>query len=228
MTNVYYFSGSGHSLTIAEEFSRFLNCEIFEITTVTKEFISSEVAVIVFPVYCQNIPRAVKAFLKRVTAKSIVLIASYGRISYGNVLYEAKKLVDGEIIAAAYIPTGHTFLNGDCDFPMDILQPIAKRIASPQKAIIPRSRKNPLSNIYPALRSRIGVRILKNDNCDKCGICEKNCPAKAIHNGKTNSKCIRCLRCVANCPRRALEFKNTWVLKKYLESYHKEECFLYL
>jgi len=228
MTRIYYFSGSGHSLAIAEAFSRFLNCEMFDITTATEDFTDDEVAVVVFPVYCQNIPRPVKAFIKRISAKSVVLIASYGGISYGNVLYEAKKLVKGEVIAAAYVPTGHTFLSGDKNFPTDILHPIAKRIASPKTAIIPRSRKNPLSNVFPALRSRIGVKISKSDACDECGVCERNCPTKAIHNGCINSKCIRCLRCVTSCPRRALKFKNTWVLKKYLEHYHKEECLLYL
>lgn len=225
MTTVYCFSGSGHSFAVARFFAEKLKCEIKEHCITDQEV---EISVVVFPVYCQNIPKPVKALLKKLTSKYIVLIATYGRISYGNVLNEAQKLVQGQVIAGAYVPIGHTFLNGDYSFDSDALMPILKRIEAPEIVCIPRSFKNPLSNIFPAFRSRIGVKIIKQNQCSHCGICEKNCPVEAIRNGITNSKCIRCLRCVTNCPKNALQYKNRSILKTYLESYHKDEFVLYL
>ncbi len=228
MIKVYCFSGSGHSLAVARFFAQQLNCEISEISAEGNGLTAEETAVIVFPVYCQNIPNAVKLFLKSLTSKHIALIATYGKISYGNTLYEASKLVHGEVIAGAYVPIGHTFLHGDYSFNEDALLPIVKRIKSPQKANIPKTHKNPLSDIFPALRSRISVKIIKYNNCNRCGICEKNCPSRAIKSGKINSKCIRCLRCVTNCPQNALQYKNKRFLQKYLEKYYTEELVLYL
>jgi Fe-S-cluster-containing hydrogenase component 2 len=42
--------------------------------------------------------------------------------------------------------------------------------------------------------------------CIKCGICEGDCPQRAIHpeTGSIDSNCIRCHHCVALCPTAAL------------------------
>lgn len=227
MVTVYYFSGSGHSLAVAKELSEMLACQLHTIGRDTKPIVD-ETAVVVFPVYCQNIPKPVADFLKLLRAKHIVLIATYGRISYGRVLYEAQKLVSGDVIAGAYIPTGHTFLDGTCAFDKAPLLQIVERIQTPKKVCIPKTRKNPLANISPAFRSRIGVRLIKDSRCDHCGICEKECPMGAIRNGKTGSACIRCLRCVTNCPQKALQYKNSWILDLYLKSYCLDDSVLYL
>lgn len=228
MTAIYCFSGSGHSLAVSKALSEMLACKITEIGFNSEELAKDHIAVVVFPVYCQNIPSPVKSFLKKLCAKYIVLIATYGKISYGNVLYEAQQIVRGEIIAGAYIPMGHTFLDADCAFDTKILLPIVDRINAPQKVYIPKTHKNPLSNIFPTLRSRIGVKLTKTDHCNNCGLCEALCPVRAMQNDRIHRGCIRCLRCVTNCPQKALQYKNSWILKKYLDSYHKEAYVLYL
>lgn len=228
MISIYCFSGSGHSLAVAKALSELLECKIYRISFESKISSADETALVVFPVYCQNIPKPVKCFLKSLSAKHIALIATYGKISYGNVLYEAQKLVCGEIIAGAYIPIGHTFLDGDCSFDSEFLLPIAERLKQPQTIRIPRSGKNPLADIFPDLRSRIGVQIIKDDRCINCGLCEKQCPTGAIRKGRINSSCIRCLSCVTNCPQKALKYKNNWILNNYLRNYFKEEYVLYI
>ena len=225
MITIYCFSGSGHSLAVSKELSQMLDCEI---RPIGNETTTEDTAVVVFPVYCQNIPKPVKQFLKGLEAKYITLIATYGKISYGNVLYEAQALVKGQVIAGAYIPIGHTFLNGDFSFDTEQLLPIVQRIRVPQKVQIPKQRKSPLAYIFPGLRSRIGVKIKKGNNCCSCGLCEKNCPVGAIRNGRIHSQCIRCLRCVTSCPHEALQYKNSRILDIYLNSYCKEEYVLYL
>lgn len=223
---VYCFSGSGHSLAVAKALAGMLDCDV-RLIGAAGEAAEDPVAV-VFPVYCQNIPQPVKRFLKKLEAKQVALIATYGKISYGNVLYEARKHLRGKVIAGAYIPMGHTFLDGDYKFDTTQLLPIAHRIKTPRQVTIPKTRKNPLANIVPGLRSRVGVKILKGDNCDNCGLCEKNCPVGAIRNGRLHSQCIRCLRCVTNCPQNALQYKNCRILDAYLKSYRKEEYIQYL
>lgn len=227
MTEIFCFSGSGHSLAAANELSGMLDCTITEIGYDSAPT-DADTAVVVFPVYCQNIPKPVKNFLRRLTAEHIVLIATYGRISYGNVLHEAQRLVRGEVIAGAYIPTGHTFLDGEYSFDKDILLPIAERIGQPQGVNIPRSKKDLLAFIFPDLRSRMGVKLTKNEHCTNCGICKRLCPTGAMKKDRIGSKCIRCLRCVSGCPQKALQYKNSRILDKYLERHYKDEYILYL
>ena len=225
MITIYCFSGSGHSLAVSKELSKLLDCEI---RPLDNKATTEDIAVVVFPVYCQNIPKPVKRFLKGLEAKYVALIATYGKISYGNVLYEAQKLLQGQVIAGAYIPMGHTFLDGDCEFDATQLLPIVGRMKAPRQAAIPKTFKNPLADIFPGLRSRIGVRIKKGGNCCNCGLCERSCPVGAIRDGRIHSQCIRCLRCVTDCPQKALQYKKSRILDAYLNSYHKEEYVLFL
>ena len=225
MITVFCFSGSGHSLAVAKELSQMLDCEIRPIDNKTT---TADTAVVVFPVYCQNIPKPVKRFLKGLEAKYVALIATYGKISYGNVLYEAQKLLHRQVIAGAYIPMGHTFHDGDCEFDVTQLMPIVRRMKAPRQVTNPKTVKNPLANIFPSLRSRIGVKIKKGSNCCNCGLCERSCPVGAIRNGRIHSQCIRCLRCVTNCPQKALQYKNSRILDTYLKRYCKQEYVLYL
>lgn len=224
---VFYFSGSGHSLAVAEALAQILACKTCWIGP-GAENIAEETAAVVFPVYCQNIPTPAIKFLKQLQAKHVALIATYGKISYGRVLYEAQRMVKGDVIAGAYIPMGHTFLDGNCTFDRTQLLPVAERMKSPQRVCIPKTRKNPLANLFPVLRSRLGVTIIKGDQCNHCGICEKVCPVGAIRSGKPGSSCIRCLKCVSCCPQRALGYKNSRILDRYLKHYYREEYVLYL
>ena len=217
MTAVFCFSGSGHSLCVAEFIAQELRTSVRPISTKTPTSTAFyETAVIVFPVYCQNIPNPVKSFLKNIKAKNIVIIATYGKISYGNVLSEAKRLSSGKVIAGAYVPMGHAFLNETDEFDKMALLPILKRIENPGDAKTPRKRKNVFANFLPVWRSRISVKIVRSDNCSRCNLCGNNCPMNAIKNGIPNNKCIRCLKCVANCPPKALSFKTGTILTKYL------------
>lgn len=224
MTEVFCFSGSGHSLSVAEYIAKALAGNIHLIDSEALVSTASfETAIVVFPVYCQTIPPPVKRFLKNMQAKNLVLVATYGKISCGNVLQEAKKLASGKVIAGACVPTGHAFLKETAAFDEAALQPIFKRLTEPCEAKIPRRRKNIFAGFLPAWRSRISVKIMRADNCRLCDLCGDHCPMKAIQNGVTNRKCIRCLRCVTNCPQKALSFKNSRILERYLAKTRTEK-----
>lgn len=215
MNCILYYSATGQSERIAKYIAEKTGFEAADILTLkNKEF---ENAVIVFPVHCQNIPAPVKKLLEKISVKNLTVIATFGRISHGNVLYEIQKKYSRNIVAAAYIPTRHSYLS-DREFNrFEELNALSDKILSPSPVVIPKSFKNPLSNILKAWRSRLGVKIYRDKNCDNCGICEGVCPFGAIKNGKPNRKCIRCLACVAHCPKNALHSANRLPMRLYLK-----------
>lgn len=229
MSVVYFFSGSGHSEAVAKFFAEELNTECLPINNSSEcNMLKSDYAIIVFPVYCQNIPAPVKKFLKILEAENAVLIATYGKVSCGNVLFEAARYVNCRIVAGAYVPIGHTFLHGDFVFDKLALHPVLERIGKNKAVSISKRKKNVFSGFFPNWRSRVGVKIYRLQSCNSCNICGRNCPVGAIDRGKINHKCIRCMKCVTNCPCDALVFKNSKILQSYLERHTKNEVILYL
>lgn len=226
MTQVYFFSGNGHSLAVADFFAKQLQTGVTEITQDIQS--SAETAIIVFPVYCQNIPRTVVSFLKKLNAGYAVLVATYGMISYGNVLWEAARLTKAEVIAAAYVPTGHSFSAEGTEFDPAALAPIFEKLENPSSAKIEKARKNPFASFFPAWRSRVGLKITRTNACDGCNICGRKCPVGAARNGNIGRRCIRCLRCVTVCPKKALRIKQTALLKLYLKQKKKRDTVVYL
>ena len=226
MTRVYYFSGSGHSKAVADYLASRLETNAAELTSYEGEF--TAVAVVVFPVYCQNFPPMVKAFLRSLQADHAALVATYGGFSPGNVLREGAKLTAATVIAGACIPTGHSFLREAAVFDTPALEPLLARIRYPEEAVFPRLRKNPFSDLLPAWRSRIGLKICKNQSCTACGVCAKLCPMSAMENGTPTHKCIRCLRCVNNCPQNALVIRSTLPMKLYLNRKRSPKLYLFL
>ena len=76
MTQVFYFSGAGHSKAVAEYLADRLHCTAAEMSSA--ESTPVDLAVAVFPVYCQNLPPVVKTFLKGLQAEWLALAATYG------------------------------------------------------------------------------------------------------------------------------------------------------
>lgn len=226
MDRIFYFSGSGKSKRLARFFSKELNIECFDITK--SNDLDTETAIVVFPVYCQNLPEPVIGFLKRLKAEKVAFAATYGKKSYGNVIEDAVKISSGKFIGGVCVPCGHSFLSEEDDFDFKKLTPFIERIKNPKTAFPEKSHKDFYADFIPAQRTRIGVKIRKNDNCINCGKCSENCPMGAIENGIINKNCIRCLRCVSDCPEKALEFKTLWFMKAYLLTGRKNETKFYL
>ena len=82
----------------------------------------------------------------------------------------------------------------------------------PQQVLkaVPRERKGsmPLCSNRNTLKAQV-IKTCKT-GCIKCGLCEKNCPNKAItlQNGIPEvdySKCVSCAACVSRCPTKVLK-----------------------
>lgn len=222
MNAVIYFSCSGQSKAVAEDLAERLNFKLLKTDEAQEDF---GTAVVVFPVHCQSYPRILNPFFKSLNAERVALIATYGRAHCGNALYEAAKLIGGEIIAAAYLPAKHTYLNSG----ETVIAPEAliNKISEPAPVKIPKRRKTPFAGLSPEARSRFLVRIKRTEKCVSCGICGGQCPVGAIENGKTNSKCIRCLKCVNSCPHGGLSVKFNRILTLYLRKAKFEKTIIY-
>lgn len=227
MNAVVFYSNTGHSKAIAAYLANQLEYPLTDMeTTCAKQY---QNLVLVFPVHCQNIPDVVKTFLKNASVDNLTLVAAYGKMCCGNVLYDIQKNYQKNIVAGAYIPTKHSYIDNDnvfCDF--DQLKPLVEKIKAPSCIQLPKLYKNPLADLFPKQRSQLGLTIQRNADCNGCNLCTERCSFGAIKTGETNRKCIRCLRCVASCPRQALKIQVGLPLKLYLRKKKSNKVILYV
>lgn len=223
MNAVIYFSCSGQSLAVAKIVADKLSYPLLDYRDVDEEF---DFAVIVFPVHCQSVPKPLKKFLKDFKANFVALIATYGRESFGNTLFDAGKLCKN-IFAAMYLPAKHTYCDGNFETP-EIPDEFYKKFEKPNFINIPKERHTPFAKFLPSLRSRLILKIKKTDNCISCNLCGENCPTGAIKCGKIDCKCIRCLKCVYTCPNGGLIVQKSLILKTYLKKARREKVILYI
>lgn len=226
MTDVRFFTGSGHSEAIARACAGAMGEAALPMGEPLRE---NAVLLLVFPVYCERVPPPVSAFLRTCGAERAAFVACYGGMSYGRALYDAKALFRGTVVASAYVPTGHAYTKDGFSFDEAALAPLIKKVRSGKSspAVIPKGKRHLLSGA-PALRSRLGVKLVRSSRCSGCGVCERACPMHAMRAGKPNGRCIRCLRCVRVCPKGALSFRLSPLLKAYLRRRRTEETRLFL
>ncbi|MDE6597520.1 MAG: 4Fe-4S binding protein [Clostridia bacterium] len=226
MNAVLYFTCSGQSKAVAQNLAEKIDFCVYDILTCEQR--NFESAVIVFPVHCQTYPPVLKSFFKELNAKYITLIATYGKASAGNAIYEAAKFFKNKIVAAAYIPAKHTYDLDGCDGTPTVPDELIQKIKAPSYIEIPRRVKNIFAGFFPAARSRAAIKINKTENCENCNVCGSSCPVGAMQYGKPTRKCVRCLKCVQLCPHGALQVKKSRVLKTYLKRARFERVIIYV
>lgn len=225
MNAVVYYSNTGQSLAIAKYVASRLSYPLIEILSAEAYY---ENLVLVFPVHNQGLPVFIKDFLKRCTIKNLTAIAAYGKMCCGNGLYEIQKKYHKNIVAGAYIPTKHSYIEEASFEEFQQLDSLIEKIKNPMPIKLPRLYKNIFANFMPRIRGRIGVRIKTNSLCDSCGVCTKNCFQHAIKDGVITSNCIRCLKCVYACPKKALSFEIKPLLRLYLKKKRQNQVILYI
>lgn len=230
MNAVVFYSNTGESRAIAQYFANSLAYPLIAIER-ARTIEKYEDLVLVFPVHCQGIPDAVKRFLTSASAKRTVAVATYGKMHHGNVLYELQRKYNHNVIAAAYVPTKHSYIRNDTAFSdYGKLGVITEKLKAPAEVRLPRLFKNPLAALLPKFRGLIGLKIQRSSACDGCEVCSAVCPLpkSAIKSGKTNGNCIRCLRCVNACPKGALDFRLSLPLRLYLRKKKKNKLIVYV
>ena len=225
MTDVRFFTGSGHSEAIARACAGAMGEAALPMGEPLRE---NAVLLLVFPVYCERVPPPVAAYLKACGAERAAFVAAYGGMSYGCALYDAKALFRGTVVAAAVVPTEHAYTKDGYPFDEMALAPLVEKVRSGERApaVIPKGKRHLLS--APGQRSRLGVKLVRSSRCSGCGVCERACPMHAMRAGKPDGRCIRCLRCVRVCPEGALSFRLSPFLKAYLRRRRTNETRLFL
>ena len=227
MNAVVFYSNTGQSKAIAAYLASQLGYPLADIEIKCAKHYQN--LVLVFPVHCQNIPDIVKDFLKNISVENLTVVATYGKMCCGNVLYEIQKKYQKNIVAGAYIPTKHSYIKRDDVFyDLDKLKPVVEKVKEPSYINLPKLYKNPLADIFPKLRSVLGLTIQKSADCSECNICTEHCTFGAIKSGITNGNCIRCLKCVEGCPSQALKIKLGLPLKLYLCKKKANELIIYV
>jgi len=86
------------------------------------------------------------------------------------------------------------------------------------KALLSNLFKKPATCQYPLVKTEVpegfrGKQVYNIDLCISCGLCSRDCPAKAIEMVEINGKrrplfhldqCIFCYQCAESCPRNAI------------------------
>lgn len=175
MNAVVFYSNTGASKEVAAYFAERLDYPLIALEKASAD--GYENLVLVFPVHCQNLPDLVKNFLKTTTIENLTAIATYGKMCCGDVLREIQRKYHENIVAAAYLPTKHAYIEKDDAFSeFEALEKIVEKIKAPTLVRLPKLYKNPLSDVFPRLRSRLGLKIYKTESCNGCGVCAENCP----------------------------------------------------
>lgn len=226
MIDVRYFSGSGHCAHIARVCAKALGTHAQSMKEGAR---CEETLLFIFPVYGERMPPPAKNFVKNCRAKYAAFIAVYGGMSYGRALWDAQKRFAGTVVGAAYLPAEHSLIGDGFRAPTELLAPLLAKLKAENfsEVHIPRTRRHPLS-FAPALRSRIGVRLVRDERCTKCGGCDAVCPMHAMHKGAADQRCIRCLACIAACRQNALSFRLHPLLARYLAVRKRNETVLFL
>jgi formate hydrogenlyase subunit 6/NADH:ubiquinone oxidoreductase subunit I len=84
--------------------------------------------------------------------------------------------------------------------------------------------KKPVTREYPAVKVEVpegyrGRHVFYPEKCISCGLCERDCPAKAIELIEVSGKrmphfyldrCIFCYQCEEGCPRNAIKLSENF------------------
>ena len=224
---VFYFTSTGNSLAVARRIGGKL-ISIPQIIDSGNLNFKDDVIGIVFPVYWITVPEIVRRFMQKakLEAAYIFAIGTNGG-SPGSAMVDARKLAKKNGYRLDYAVN---IIMADNYFPLyDLKKEIdrlpGKKIDEKISRIVEDigKRKHELEGASVVWRffSALIVRFKKfdnfakkytiNDQCNKCGVCKKVCPANNISvDDKVvfGSRCMGCLACSNLCPQNAIHLKN--------------------
>lgn len=248
--NIYYFTGTGNSLVVAQDIAGEIEGELISIPYIMGKGpikTNASVIVIVYPVYMWGIPLIVERFIrnfKDISHKNVYAIATNGGTPGVtiNVLEKIIKECNGKLSAGFtvvmpgnYIPKYGTFSEKKQKILFDKWHEKVRFIAEyiKQNKVGIRENSNRFMNlifsniIYKFFAKQIPTmdkNFWYNEKCNKCGICKNICPVGNIDmnsgNPKWNSRCEQCLACLQWCPQEAIQYGNKTSIHK---RYHHPE-----
>jgi ferredoxin/flavodoxin len=240
-TTIFYFSGTGNSLKVAQDLAkRIPDSKVTSITRALRQGISGAGKIgIVAPVYMFGLPLIVSEFIKKLTPPSpgyIFAVLTLGGMA-GPALQQLKKEVEDQrlLLSAGFLvamPGNYTPLYGApserkqqkfFERQLQKTDEIA-RIVCEEKTHFdrqPRFFNGLLSAIYKSGAPKIPFldkEFWVQDSCTSCGLCQKVCPVNNIElvEGKPRwrHRCQYCFACLQWCPSESIQHGKITVGRK--------------
>ena len=238
-TEIYYFSGTGNSLHVAQELQKRIPgaALIPMVSLLDNEVVETQEETVgfVFPVHLTTLPVPVREFLEKLdprSAKYIFAIVTregslcLANISMGKILRGKGKSLDAYFILSMPIntPTGLKPTPGDKDWvdriSMEKVQALESdaqnRLDSIQRTIVNREPQDESSHLGPLLKRLISILMVPAEK----SIARGTIPYYA------DSGCSGCGTCEKVCPSKKVKLvdgKPAW--QKGIQCYHCYACF---
>ena len=228
---ICYFTASGNCLYVAKRIGGTL-LSIPQLMKQDSIEITDDAVGIVAPVYAVEMPMMVKEFLIKAKIKTdyFFFVYTYGsgyaeafahvelvcrekglKLSYINAIQMVDNYLPGFEMQNQIDTLPKKNVEGQIE---KLLSDIADRSETPVK--IGAVNKAQMAMYQKMLAKRIlrkdtAREYIVNDNCTRCGICAKVCPADNItvtDKVYFANKCEVCYACLHNCPQNAIHMKN--------------------
>ncbi|MBU5462244.1 EFR1 family ferrodoxin [Lachnoclostridium sp. MSJ-17] len=228
---ICYFSATGNCLYVAKRIGGTL-LSIPQLMKQNDIEITDDAVGIVAPVYAVEMPMMVKDFLSKAKIKTdyFFFVYTYG-MGYAAAFAHVEQVCREKGLKLSYINAIQMVDNYLPGFEMQnqidtlpkknvegqikkLLSDIASRVETPVK--ITAADKAQMAMYQKMLAKLILCKdtaqgYIVTDNCTRCGICAKVCPADNItvtDKVRFANRCEVCYACLHNCPQNAIHMKN--------------------
>ena len=228
-TRIYWFSGTGNSLYAAKGLAKELgDAQLVQITNEPPTGIvggKGKKIGFVFPSYCLNLPRAVRAFVEKLEIRPdtyIFTIVTMGAIGHGSIaaMNNALKAKSHRLNygRGLRMPSNYVLLYNpaepsNADKMKEKTDARIRAFAADIKAETQSVKSLPfiMQSMYKNIPS-LDAKFTAENKCTGCALCEKICPVKNIkmENGKPKwlHHCEHCVACISWCSANAIEYGN--------------------
>lgn len=254
-TNIYYFSGTGNSLFIAQKLiEKMGNAKLISIAKAIKQKTIGfdETIGIVCPIYMHNIPLIVVDFIKKITQPKYFFIVFAGGGEMGNCMKITKKLCNSQKLKLSAVfnikmPSNYTPYGcppkeeqrEDFEKAIQKLDAFARIITAGEQYMEKNDTGFFRTFVHPGLLYKLGYKYINqmaksyiaDEKCNGCAICAQVCPVNNItmieDRPNWNSACQQCYACLQWCPQEAIQFGNkTSGIPRYHNPYIKVKAII--
>lgn len=247
-TKLYVYTGTGNSLWVARQLALELKDALVQfIPNLSRDLkMDADRVGIIFPVHIRGLPSHVIRFIDhlQINPGTYLFALAVNAGQPAATLLQLKKLMltRGHSLAQGYsiaLPSNYTPWGGPgpVETQQRLFREARERVKAIAEAILRQERKKvdrgPLwQNILFSWIYKMSFRSVRkmdkkfwvDDNCNRCGICSKVCPASNVEmiDEKPSwlHRCEQCLACLQWCPQEAIQYGKKTV--KYPRYHHPE------